>query len=127
LAKVILILMNNQGTPKEVLRFDIGKVIGIVGFSTLTFYISQVPCMPRAFRARLAAMVLGWPHMKMLTGPQTSLASQVARLVYMESMFACGQLGKGHTKTGASAFFCGNYFALNGGFFEDCDCVRHPY
>jgi hypothetical protein len=69
LTKVILILMDNQGTPKEILRFDIRKVIGIVGFGTLTFHISQVPRMPRAFRARLAAMVLGWTHMKMLTGP----------------------------------------------------------
>jgi hypothetical protein len=40
LAKVILVLMDNQGTPKEVLRFDVRKIIGIVGFSTLTFHIS---------------------------------------------------------------------------------------
>jgi hypothetical protein len=69
LAKVILVLMDNQGTAKEVLGFDIRKVIGIVGFSTLTFHISQVARMPRALGARLAAMVLGWTHMKMLTGP----------------------------------------------------------
>jgi hypothetical protein len=69
LAKVILVLMDNQGTPKEILRFDIRKIIGIVGFSTFTLDISQIPRMPRAFRARLAAMVLGWTHMKMLTGP----------------------------------------------------------
>ena len=45
--------------------------------------------------------------MKMLTGPQTSLASQIPRLVYMEAMESCGQLGKGHMESGASAFFCG--------------------
>jgi len=69
LAKVILILMDNQGTPKEILWFDVRKVIGIVGFGTFALDISQIPRMPRAFRARFAAMVLGWPHMKMLTGP----------------------------------------------------------
>lgn len=127
LAKVILVLMDNQGTAKEVLGFDIRKVIGIVGFSTLTFHISQVARMPRAFRARLGSMVLGWTHMKMLTGPETSLASQIARLVYMETMKALGQLGKGDTETGASAFFCGNGISMNGGFFEDCDRIRHPY
>jgi hypothetical protein len=57
LAKVILILMDNQGTPKEILRFDVRKVIGIVGFSTLTFHISQVTRMPRALGARLGSMV----------------------------------------------------------------------
>jgi len=57
LAKVILVLMDNQGTPKEVLGFDIRKVIGIVGFSTFTFHISQVTRMPRTFRARLGSMV----------------------------------------------------------------------
>ena len=108
LAKVILILMDNQGTPKEILRFDVRKIIGIVGFGLAALDISQVPRMPRAFRARLAAMVLGWPHMKMLTGPQTSLASQIPRLVYMEAMESLGQLSKGDMKSGASAFFCGD-------------------
>ena len=60
--------------------------------------------------------------MKMLTGPQTSLASQIARLVYMESMESCGQLGKGDTKTGALSFGFGNGISMDGGFFEDCDC-----
>jgi hypothetical protein len=69
LAKVILVLMDNQGTPKEILRFDVRKIIGIVGFGTFALDISQIPRMPRTFRARFAAMVLGWPHMKMLTGP----------------------------------------------------------
>ena len=127
LTKVILVLMDNQGTPKEVLGFDIRKVIGIVGFGLVALHISQVARMPRTFRARLAAMVLGWPHMKMLTGPQTSLASQITRLVYMEAVFACGQLGKGDTKTGASAFFCGNGISMNGRFFEHSDSIRHPY
>jgi hypothetical protein len=40
LAKVILILMDNQRPPKEILWFDIGKVIGVVGFGTMTFHIS---------------------------------------------------------------------------------------
>jgi hypothetical protein len=65
--------------------------------------------------------------MKMLTGPETSLSSQITRLVYMETMKALGQLGKGDTKTGASTFFCGNSGSINGGFFEDCDSIRHPY
>jgi hypothetical protein len=108
LAKVILVLMDNQGTPKEILGFDVRKIIGIVGFGTFTFHISQVPRMPRTFRARLVAMVTRRTHMKMLTGPQTSLPSQIPRLVYMETMKSFGQLGKGHMKSGASAFLCGN-------------------
>jgi hypothetical protein len=65
--------------------------------------------------------------MKMLTGPQTSLASQIPRLVYMEAMESCGQLGKGYTKAGASAFGFGNGISMDSGFFEHSDSIRHPY
>ena len=64
--------------------------------------------------------------MKMLTGPQTSLASQIPCLVYMEAMESCGQLGKGDTKAGASAFGFGNGISMNHGFFEHCDRVFTP-
>jgi hypothetical protein len=36
----------------------------------------------------------------------------------MEAMFACGQLGKGDTESGASAFGFGNGYSLDGWFFE---------
>jgi hypothetical protein len=127
LTKIILVLMDNQGTPKEVLGFDIRKVIGIVGFGLAALHISQIPRMPRALGARLGSMVWRRPYMKMLTGPQTSLASQIARLVYMETMKALGQLGKGHTKTGALSFGFGNGISMNGGFFEHSNSNRHPY
>jgi hypothetical protein len=65
--------------------------------------------------------------MKMLTGPQTSLASQIARLVYMKTMKALGQLGKGDTETGALSFRFGNGISMDSGFFEHCDSIRHPY
>ena len=51
--------------------------------------------------------------MKMLTGPQTSLASQIPCLVYVEAMFAFGQLGKGHMESSASAFCFGYGFSFN--------------
>jgi hypothetical protein len=57
LTKIILVLMNNQGTPKEILRFDVRKVIGIVGFGLAALHISQIPRMPWTFRARLGSMV----------------------------------------------------------------------
>jgi len=65
--------------------------------------------------------------MKMLTSPQTSLASQIARLVYMKTMKALGQLGKGHTESGALSFGFGNSISMDHGFLEDCDRIRHPY
>ena len=105
LAKVIFVLMDNQGTPKEILGFDVRKIIGIVGFGLATVHISQIPRMPGALGSRLGSMIAGRTHMKMLTGPQTSLASQIPRRVNMESVFSCGQLGKGYTKSGASAFW----------------------
>jgi hypothetical protein len=68
LAKVILVLMDNQGTPKEILGFDIGKIIGIMGFGTFTLNISKIARMPWAFGSRFGSMVTRRAYMKMLTG-----------------------------------------------------------
>ena len=48
LAKVILILMDNQRPPKEILWQNIGKVIGVVGFGTVAFHIPKVSRMSGA-------------------------------------------------------------------------------
>jgi len=127
LAKVILIFMNNQRPPKKILWQNVGKVIGIVGFGTVAFDIPKVTRMPRALRARFRTMVRRGANMKMLTGPQTSLASQIPRLMYVEAMKAFWQLGKGDTESGALSFgFCNSY-SLNGWFFEYSHGIRHPY
>jgi hypothetical protein len=51
--------------------------------------------------------------MKMLTGPQTSFASQIPRLVNVKPMKAFRQLRKGDTEFGALSFGFGDSYSMD--------------
>ena len=120
LAQIILILMNNQSPTQEVFRCNVrNQVTVLTGVGSCLFNIPQISCMPLLsllLRTWLRPMVLRRTHMKVLTGPLTSFASQITSPMYMEAMLALREARKGGPESSFSLFQGGDRMSLNRGY-----------
>jgi len=119
-AQVILILMNDQSPTQKVFRCNVRNQVTILtGAGSYLFNIPQISCMPLLsllLTAWLRSMILRRTHMKVLTGPLTSFASQITSPMYMEAMLPLRKLCKGGLESGLSLFQGGDRMSLNRGY-----------
>jgi hypothetical protein len=84
--QIIFVLVNNQRPSEQILGLQMRDQIGIMGIFPYKFNVSQIACMSSRCGPGPPPVVARRAYMKMFTGPQTSFAPQIARLVNMEAM-----------------------------------------
>jgi hypothetical protein len=115
--------VNDDGAPPEFLGRDALEIIGI--FLRLGSYgnISEVTRVPLTTETGWASVILCLTHMEVVTGEFAPFASQIASLVYVESVLSWGQLAKGGLNVETGFPITEGHYALYGACIKYCDCL----